>query len=125
MERRTFMQGLGMLVTAGAVQRETTMYGLIGKMTATPGSRDALVAILLEGTQAMPGCLSYIVAQDPANADAIWITEVWDGAASHKASLQLPSVQTAIAKARPLIAGFSDRVETTPVGGVGIGDRRP
>jgi quinol monooxygenase YgiN len=122
MERRTFMQGLGMLVTSGAA-RETTMYGLIGKMTATPGSRDALVAILLEGTQAMPGCVSYIVAHDPANADAIWITEVWDGAASHKASLQLPAVQGAIAKARPLIAGFSDRVETVPVGGVGLGGR--
>src|SRR5918993_2912599 len=72
MERRTFMQGLGMLVTSGTAARETTMYGLIGKMTAAPGSRDALVAILLDGTQAMPGCLSYIVAHDPANADAIW-----------------------------------------------------
>ncbi len=120
MQRRTFMQGLGILVTADTVQQGTTMYGLIGKMTATPGARDALVAILLEGTQAMPGCLSYVVARDPANAEAIWITEVWDDEASHKASLQLPAVQAAIAKARPLIAGFSDRVETAPVGGVGL-----
>jgi hypothetical protein len=30
------------------------------------------------------------------------------------------SVQAAIAKARPLIAGFSDSVETTPVGGYGL-----
>ena len=82
--------------------------------------RDALVAILLEGTNAMPGCLSYVVAHDPANADAIWITEVWDSEASHKASLSLPAVQAAIAKARPLIAGFSDRVVTTPIGGVGL-----
>jgi quinol monooxygenase YgiN len=37
------------------------MYGLIGKMTAVPGQRDALAAILLEGTDAMPGCLSYVV----------------------------------------------------------------
>jgi len=117
------MQGLGMLVTSGAATTETTMYGLIGKMTATPGSRDALVAILLEGTQAMPGCLSYVIAQDPTNADAIWITEVWDGQANHKASLQLPAVQAAIGRARPLIAGFSDRVETVPVGGVGLGER--
>jgi len=96
------------------------MYGLIGKMTATPGDRDALVAILLEGTNAMPGCLSYVVAHDPANADAIWITEVWDSEASHKASLSLPAVQAAIAKGRPLIAGFSDRVVTTPIGGLGV-----
>jgi len=96
------------------------MYGLIGKMTAVPGQRDALAAILLDGTQAMPGCLSYVIAHDPADNDALWITEVWDSQASHKASLSLPSVQAAIAKGRPLIAGFSNRVETVPIGGHGI-----
>ena len=96
------------------------MYGLIGKMTAVPGQRDALASTLLESTQAMPGCLSYIVAADPADADALWITEVWDSAASHQASLSLPAVKAAIAKARPLIAGFSHRVETVPLGGHGL-----
>ncbi len=96
------------------------MYGLIGKITSTPGSRGALTALLLEGTKAMPGCLSYVVAHDPADADAIWITEVWDSQAHHKASLSLPAVQAAIGKARPLIAGVGDRVETAPVGGVGL-----
>jgi quinol monooxygenase YgiN len=97
-----------------------TMYGLIGKMTAASGQRDALAAILLEGTAAMPGCLSYVIATDPADADALWITEVWDDAASHKASLQLPQVQAAIAKGRPLITGFGNRVETVPLGGHGL-----
>ena len=96
------------------------MYGLIGKMTTVPGQRDALVAILLEGVTGMPGCLSYVVATDPADADAIWITEVWDTEASHKASLSLPSVREAIAKGRPLIAGFGSRTVTTPVGGDGL-----
>jgi quinol monooxygenase YgiN len=96
------------------------MYGLIGKMTAAPGQRDALAAILLDGTQAMPGCLSYVIARDPADDSALWITEVWDSQASHKASLSLPSVQAAIAKGRPMIAGFSNRVETVPLGGIGI-----
>lgn len=100
------------------------MYGLIGRMTATPGQRDALIDILLEGTDAMPGCLSYIVAADPANADAIWITEVWDGEASHQASLTLPAVQVAITKGRPLIAGFDNRTVTAPVGGVGLAAAR-
>lgn len=96
------------------------MYGLIGKMTAVPGQRDALAAILLESTSGMPGCLSYVIATDPADADALWITEVWDSQASHRASLELPAVQAAIAKARPLIAGFSNRVETVPLGGWGL-----
>lgn len=96
------------------------MYGLIGKMIAVPGRRDALVSVLLEGTTGMPGCFSYIVAADSADPDALWITEVWDSQASHQASLALPAVKAAIAKGRPLIAGFGDRIETLPIGGVGI-----
>ena len=96
------------------------MCGLIGKMTVVPGKRDELIAILLEGVASMPGCRSYIVAKDPNNDDAIWITEAWDSKASHEVSLSLPSVKAAIAKSRPLIAGFSDRVITTPVGGHGL-----
>lgn len=105
-----------------APRKAEAMYGLIGKMTAVPGQRDALIAILLEGGSLddMPGCLSYIVATDPADADAIWITEVWDSKASHDASLTLPSVREAISRARPMIAGFSDNRVTTPVGGVGL-----
>ena len=97
------------------------MYGLIGKITTTPGQRDALVAILVEGTAKMSGCLSYVVSLDTTDPDGLWVTEVWDHQESHRASLQLPAVQAAIAKGRPLIAGFSNRVETTPLGGVGLG----
>lgn len=96
------------------------MYGLIGKMLAQPGQRDALIAILLEGIHDMPGCLSYVVARDPRDDNAIWITEVWTDAASHKASLNLPAVQQAIGRARPLIAGFDSHIETQPVGGHGL-----
>ena len=96
------------------------MYGLIGKMRALPGQRDALIAILVEGVSGMPGCLSYVVAQDPADPDAIWVTEVWDSEASHKASLTLPAVKDAIARGRPLIAGFDQHTETVPVGGHGL-----
>ena len=96
------------------------MYGLIGKVTAVPGQREALAAILLEATGTMPGCFSYVIAMDPADADALWITEVWDDSASHEASLGLPAVQAAIARGKPLIAGFSHRVETIPVGGHGL-----
>lgn len=96
------------------------MYGLMGKMTAVPGQRDTLINILLDSIHGMPGCLSYVVARDPADENAIWITEVWDSADSHQASLSLPQVQQAIAQARPLIAGFSDRTVTEPVGGYGL-----
>jgi quinol monooxygenase YgiN len=129
--RRAFMLLAGAAVVgsfasrlAGQVRKGPSMYGLIGKMTAAAGQRDALASILLEGMDAMPGCLSYIVAADPTDADALWITEVWDSKASHQASLQLPAVKAAIAKGRPLIAGFSNRVETEPVGGTGLSGAR-
>lgn len=97
------------------------MHGLIGKMIAVPGQREALIAILMEGIRDMPGCLSYVVAKDPADSNAIWITEVWMDEESHKASLSIPAVKDSIARARPLIAGFENGVKTEPVGGHGLG----
>ena len=95
------------------------MYGLTGKMLAKAGHRDEIIAILL-GAGSMPGCRLYVVATDPADTNAIWITEVWNTKAAHDASLQLPQVQAAIARARPLIEGFGERFETVPVGGIGL-----
>jgi quinol monooxygenase YgiN len=121
MDRREFIATVAAGILLRHDQEKTTsMYGLIGKMNATPGQRDALIAILLEGTAKMPGCLSYIIAKDTTDGNAIWITEVWDTETSHKASLGLPDVQAAIAKARPMIAGFGERFITTPLGGVGL-----
>jgi quinol monooxygenase YgiN len=122
--RRTLLEGAVALTVASAstpaVAAAATMYGLIGKMNAVPGQRDALIAILLEGTGAMPGCLSYIVAKDAEDDNGIWISEVWVDQASHAASLDLVAVKNAISRGRPLIAGFSNSVTTQPVGGVGL-----
>jgi len=96
------------------------MYGLIGKCTARPGQRDELIRILLEGIDAMPGCLSYVVARDPDHPDGIWITEVWETAEGHRASLRLPGVQAAITRGKPLIASFDMHQVTEPVGGHGL-----
>jgi quinol monooxygenase YgiN len=121
--RRAVLAGLAVTATAPAfaaqAQETKPMYGLIGQMKAAPGKRDELAAILAEGTGGMPGCLSYIVAKDAADADALWITEVWTDKEAHAASLKLLAVQAAITKARPIIAGFGHRFETIPVGGVG------
>ena len=82
------------------------MYGLIGKMNAVAGQRDALLAILLASVGEMPGCRSYVVAKDPRDEVAIWITEVWDSKEDHANSLKLPVVRDAISRAKPLIAAF-------------------
>jgi quinol monooxygenase YgiN len=129
MTRRDFVALAGASAVAAAtpscasLKSETNMYGLIGKIKIVPGQRDVLISILIDGVSGMPGCLSYIVAKDPADADAIWITEVWESQESHQASLSLPSVQQAISRGKPLITGFGERFETTPVGGHGLSAR--
>ncbi|QYO75396.1 putative quinol monooxygenase [Devosia salina] len=96
------------------------MYGLIGRMLAAEGRREELLALLLEGSAPMPGCRSYVIARDPGSDNGIWISEVWDSREQHQASLHLPHVQETIGRARPMIAGFDQRFETEPQGGIGV-----
>ena len=96
------------------------MYGLIGNMRAKPGQREGLVRMLLDGVSGMPGCLSYIVANDPTDADLIGITEAWGSNAAHAASLSTLSVRAAITEGRHLIAGMESVAKTAPVGGHGL-----
>lgn len=97
------------------------MYGLIGNIKAKPGKRDLLIPIPLEGVSEMPGCISYVVSTDSNDGDGIWITEVWKSLEAHKASLSLKIVHDAIERSKPLIESFGQYIETSPVGGRGIG----
>jgi quinol monooxygenase YgiN len=94
---------------------------MIAKITAVSGKREQFIELLTNSTLKMPGCLSYIVAKDSADENMIWVTEVWDSAASHEASFSLPEVKSAISDARSMVATFERIAITTPVGGVGIG----
>jgi len=125
-QRRPMLAGLALAMLGGpAIARrlrveEVDLYGMIGKITATPGKRGELIALLTAGTAGMPGCIAYVVAEDRADPDAIWVTEMWKTKAYHDDSLKLPAVQAAIAKGRAMIAGFETAAETRPVGGHGI-----
>ncbi len=96
------------------------MYGLIGQIVVVEGRRSELAAILTN-LGAMPGCVSYVVANDTIREDTLWVTEVWESAEAHAALLDLPEVRAAIEKGRPLIVAFEGRTETRPVGGLGLG----
>ncbi len=82
------------------------MYGLISKLTVVHGKRDEMIAVLKESAAGMPGCFSYMVAKDATDEDVIWMMETWDTAASHDASLSLPSVKNALPQAKALLAKF-------------------
>jgi quinol monooxygenase YgiN len=101
------------------------MYGLFGKMRAQPGQRDALIALLLDAAKLMPdieGCYLYVIGSAPDDPDGMWVSEVWRSQEDHQASLGHETVKTIIASARPLIAGFGERFEFTPLGGKGLPD---
>jgi len=96
------------------------MYGLIVKLTVVPGRREEMIGILKESAADMPGCFSYVVAKDSADENAIWVTEVWDGLASHDASLSLPSVKNAMPRAKEIVSSFERIAVTSPVWGTGL-----
>jgi quinol monooxygenase YgiN len=91
------------------------MYGLISKLKAVPGQRDALVNVLLRGSKAMPGCIHYIIARDVHDEHTLWVVETWDSTQAHQSSLSLPTVVEAMTQGKPLIAAIERRVETLPV----------
>lgn len=103
----------------------SSVYGLIVKLTAVPGKRDEMIAILKESAANMPGCLSYVLAKDSSDENLVWVTEVWDSAASHDASLSLPSVKNAMPRVKPLLSNFERVAVTTPVWGAGLAPVQP
>ncbi|HYC03901.1 MAG TPA: antibiotic biosynthesis monooxygenase family protein [Azospirillaceae bacterium] len=115
---------LGSFTSFKASAMSGTLYGLSGNFIAQPGKRDELAAILMEAAGRMhqaKGCRLYVVATQPGDDNAVWVTEVWDSEADHKASLGLPGTPELIQRARPLIAGMGNRFTTSVLGGHGLG----
>lgn len=99
------------------------MYALFGSLRAHAGERDTLATLLLDAaalTGRYAGCLQYLVSIDPADADTVYVSELWRSAEDHAASLRDPAVLALIGRARPLIDGIGVRYATTPLGGHGM-----
>ncbi len=97
-------------------------YGLSVKMGVKPGQRDAVAAILMRDMESIKGagCDLYLVGVSAADPDALFATEVWASREAHRASLDLPSVQAAIAEAMPMLTGEFHQTEFDVVGGLGV-----
>src|ERR1700723_3728055 len=121
-DRQKFLACIGAVAITHPQSRsqEASMYGLIVKLTAVPGKRDEMIAILKESAANMPGCVSYVLAKDSSDENLVWVTEVWESAASHDASLSLPSVKNAMPRVKPLLSNFERIAVTTPVWGLGL-----
>jgi quinol monooxygenase YgiN len=95
-------------------------YGYIASMTAKPGCRDDVVAILVSGADGLrqAGCHLYVVSAAATDDVTIWVSEVWRSKEHHDASLQLPETRAAIGKAMPMLTGEFTGQELTVVGGL-------
>lgn len=99
------------------------MYGLMGKLKAHAGQRDALIQHLMDGVKilrSMKGCYLYVISAATDDPDTVWITEVWEDSEAHRASLTNDDIRAVITAARPLIAALPDGFEIIPLGGVGL-----
>lgn len=94
---------------------DDNMFGLIVKLTVIPGKRAELIQLLAGSAAKMPGCCSYIVAEDPASENILWVTETWDNRESHDAAPQLRVVQNAMPLIKAMIVQIERIAETHPV----------
>ena len=97
-------------------------HSYVGTMRTLPGRRSEVVEILLRDVAALAavGCRSYVVSLVDDDEDLIAVSEVWESAADHAASLDLPSVRSAIAEAMPMLTGEFTGVAGEVVGGLGV-----
>ena len=98
------------------------MYGYNGSMKVKPGHRDEVIAILLRDVEELraAGCHAYVVSVIEGEEDTIWVNEVWESDAHHRASLDLPATRAAIAEALPLLTGEFAAQELAVRGGLGL-----
>jgi quinol monooxygenase YgiN len=98
------------------------MFGLIVKFVTREGKRDEFIRTMSAGFQNMEGCHSYILAEDPADQTAVWVTEIWESAEAHAAAMGQSHVKAFIAetKSKNLFVGRDMRVVTKPIGGQGL-----
>ncbi|MFC3850935.1 putative quinol monooxygenase [Corynebacterium hansenii] len=80
----------------------------VGLLGAKPGKRDELIAILTRPNPELAdtGCLLYEVGPSQDDPGTVVVSELWESAEAHQASLRLESVRAAIAEAMPLLSGI-------------------
>jgi quinol monooxygenase YgiN/mannose-6-phosphate isomerase-like protein (cupin superfamily) len=95
------------------------------KFTAQPNRGDELAALLLSATDSLrdaPGCELYVINRSAANADEIWVTELWLSQETLDArieELETEAGRARVAEVMALLAGPPERIDVEPLGGVG------
>lgn len=96
-------------------------YGYSEVIRTLPGTRDALVEILVgvAGKLEPAGCELYAVSVSDSEPETVLVNEIWLSKEHHDRCLGLPEVREAVSAGMPLVAEMSSR-ESTVVGGLGV-----
>jgi quinol monooxygenase YgiN len=94
------------------------------KVAAKPGMGEELAAKMLEAARALrstPGCELYIINRVPDQPDVVWVTELWLSREAMEGALASEGAQASIPAVLDLMdLDASRRIDTVPVGGVGL-----
>jgi quinol monooxygenase YgiN len=96
---------------------------VIAKIPCQPGTRDKVAAGLqpmLDHVESETGTLRYVLLQDMADADVLWMYELYEDQASldeHGGSEAMKALGAAIG---PHLAGRPELFFATPLGGKGL-----
>jgi mannose-6-phosphate isomerase-like protein (cupin superfamily)/quinol monooxygenase YgiN len=95
------------------------------KFRAAAGRGDELagtLAAVADGLRSVPACELYVINQDAADRDAVWVTELWSSAEGMNAALHAAGGEEDIDRVRALTDGAPELIELTPAGGAGLVD---
>ena len=93
------------------------------RMTAAPGRGEELGRLLLAAAAEQgddPGCLLYLVNRARADADVLWVTELWRTQADLDASIDKIRGSDDVAAVMALVEDF-EAIELAELGGKGPG----
>ncbi|WP_345627194.1 putative quinol monooxygenase [Rugosimonospora acidiphila] len=110
-----------------AAQGAGCRVGRLMTMRARPGRGGELAGVLVEvagGLRGFPGCEVYLISQDRADADVVYVVEVWSDEAAVAAALSAagasPEGKARMTEVLAMVDGAPSRVDFVPLGGVGL-----
>jgi quinol monooxygenase YgiN len=104
-----------------------TRVGRLMTMTARPGRGNDLAAALVavaSGLRDFPGCEMYLISQDRADPDTVYVVEIWADEAAANAALDAARTATgdgvSMADVLAMLTGQPHRIDLVPLGGIGL-----
>lgn len=99
----------------------TVGHGFHATMTAQPGKREEVLAMLgVAPSLPHPDCAVFLFGISAEDDDTVYVTEGWTGPEEHRRFRDSAEAQDFITRLQPLLTGESRYVAELPVGGKAV-----